>query len=178
MPDRGIRKARVTSESLPDIDSNLQGYLVRYRIISQDRNRASHWSPIFLTKPEQTFLAGSISSNKFANIVTVAWDAVSINKELDGETLFIRKALEYDVWARFDREDGGDWEYLERVESTSLAINSRASYTKNGEVQPLAPNRISLEIYLRGNPVQRGDGEPFDPGTPFLKVYQLYNQTI
>lgn len=45
MADAGIKKATVAKNNLPPVnDSN--GYLVRYRIVSEDRNRVSHWSPI------------------------------------------------------------------------------------------------------------------------------------
>ncbi len=45
MADRGIKKATVQSFALP---SPLDGqYLVRYRVVSEDKNRRSHWSPIY-----------------------------------------------------------------------------------------------------------------------------------
>jgi len=34
---------------------------------------------------------------------------------------------------------------------------------------------MSIEIYLKGEPVERADGAP---GTPFLKVYRLLNETV
>ena len=45
MADAGIKKATVVKADLPPVNSS-NGYLVRYRIISEDRNRVSHWSPI------------------------------------------------------------------------------------------------------------------------------------
>ena len=46
MADRGIKKAVVLSGDLPEPINGGQ-YLVRYRIVSEDRNRRSHWSPIY-----------------------------------------------------------------------------------------------------------------------------------
>lgn len=46
MADKGIKKAVVLSGSLPEPLDGGQ-YLVRYRIVSEDRNRRSHWSPIY-----------------------------------------------------------------------------------------------------------------------------------
>jgi hypothetical protein len=34
---------------------------------------------------------------------------------------------------------------------------------------------MSVEVYLPGNPIERGVGAA---GTPFLKVYRLLNQTV
>ena len=51
-------------------------------------------------------------------------------------------------------------------------------YTINGAVQSSAPNRFSAEIYLKGYPIERGDGVPLDPSSPFLKVYQILNETV
>lgn len=45
MADNGIKKATIKKEDLPPIDGNINGYVVRYRIITEDRNRSSHWSP-------------------------------------------------------------------------------------------------------------------------------------
>ena len=49
------------------------------------------------------------------------------------------------------------------------------TWTINGVVQPTNPNRMSIEIYLKGDPIERGDGAV---GTPFLKVYVLTNETV
>jgi|688.fasta_scaffold01910_10 hypothetical protein len=38
-------------------------YIIRYRIVSEDRNRASHWSPQYILSP------GSITENPGANII-------------------------------------------------------------------------------------------------------------
>lgn len=51
MARSGIQKAEVVQSDLPSPvvlpDANL-GYFVRYRIVSEDRNSTSHWSPIYM----------------------------------------------------------------------------------------------------------------------------------
>jgi hypothetical protein len=47
MADIGIKKAVVLSDNLPESPTLPEEYLVRYRIVSEDRNRRSHWSPIY-----------------------------------------------------------------------------------------------------------------------------------
>ena len=249
MADSGIKKYRVPYSSLPAINSISEGYTLKYRIISEDRNRISHWSPITMLQPEYTYVPGIIRHTSGSQIASFIWDSViilksiktvdSINNKLlfdnlatittngahymsvgDWVTienvdstfngtykisavttdtfsyykdngnisstpvspygtyktnLVVANALEYDIWIRWDRNDGGDWIYKERIESTSISYPHPSFYTINGAVQPSAPNRVSVEIYLKGYPIQRSDGAA---GTPFLKVYRLLNETI
>jgi hypothetical protein len=83
-----IKKVTVSKESLPPINSANAGYVVRYRIISEDKNRTSHWSPTFVTDSvsiEEVDGALSITPS----IITAVW-----GDELN------RPA--YDVFVKFD----------------------------------------------------------------------------
>lgn len=51
MADRNIKQVRISRDNLPPINADQGKYVVRYRIISSDRNRISHWSPQFLVSP-------------------------------------------------------------------------------------------------------------------------------
>lgn len=176
MASEPVKKFRVPISDLPPISSENEGYSVRYRFISTDRNRTSHWSPVYLIVPDFTYVPGNIYFHKAGNISSVAWDAVEITKVVGAETYSIRKALEYDIWVRWDRGGGdGDWLYKERLETTSLSLPTPTTWTINGVVQGTAPNRLSIEIYLKGYPIERSNGPA---GTPFLKVYRLENQTV
>jgi hypothetical protein len=176
MSDEIIKKFQTPSTSLPVISSITEGYSVRYRIISSDKNRTSHWSPIYLIVPDQTFVSGNIEFHKAGNIASLVWDSVTITKVEESATYTIGNATAYDVWVRWDRGGGnGDWLYKERLSTTSLSLPIPTTYTVNGSVQANPPNRMSLEVYLPGYPIERSDGAA---GTPFLKVYRLLNQTV
>lgn len=250
--DSGIKKAKIPVAELPPISSETEGYSVRYRVISEDKNRVSHWSPVYLVKPEYTYVPGSIKFSSGNQVANITWDAVPILKdtatiqqisnkalntkiatlttsgahymkvgdwvtvsgvdstfngtyELSAVTAntfsyykdngniastavsplgtykrnsLIQKAKEYDIWVRWDRNDGGDWIQKERIEGTNISFPHQSIYTINGVVQASAPNRISIEVFLKGYPITRGDGVPLEAGTPFLKVYRLLNETI
>lgn len=252
MADAGIKKYRQTPENLPPISSDTEGYSVRYRVISEDRNRVSHWSPVYLTIPNYTYVPNDIQFNSANQVASFTWDPIVIlkdtetvqtiiNKQLtsdiatlttngahymsvgnwvtvenvdstfngtykisavtidtfsyyknhgnigftavspDGiykKNAFIRNALQYDIWLRWDRNNGGDWIYKERLEGSSISFPHASTYTINGAIQPQSPNRVSIEIYLIGEPIERGNGIPLQSGTPFLKMYQLLNETI
>lgn len=160
MADAGIKKTRIKREDLPSINTNTEGYTLRYRILSEDKNRVSHWSPVETLLPGYTFVSGSINHSKAGSISTVAWNSVVINKD----STYIATAEEYDVWVRWDRSDGGDWLYRSRVSGSSISLLEATTYTIDGVVQGSAPNKLSVEIYLKGNPINRD--------STFLRVYE------
>lgn len=250
--DSGIKKAKIAVGDLPAISSETEGYSIRYRVVSEDKNRVSHWSPVYLIKPEYTFVPGSIKFSSGSQVANVIWDAVTVLKDTatvqtinnkilntniatlttsgahymkvgDWVTVsgvdstfngtyqltavtantfsyyknngnissaavsplgtykrnsVISKSHEYDIWVRWDRSDGGDWLYKERIDGTNISFPHQSTYTINDVVQSSAPNRLSVEVYLKGYPLKRGDGVPLASGTPFLKVYRLLNETI
>lgn len=252
MADAGIKKAKVLISELPPISSETEGYSLRYRVVSEDKNRVSHWSPLHLVVPAYTYVPGSIKFSSGSQVANITWDSVNILKdtatiqEINNKVLntkiatittagahymkvgdwvtvsgvdttfngtyqlvavtantfsyykdtgniastvvsplgtykrnsLIQKAKEYDIWVRWDRNDGGDWIYKERIEGTTISFPHQSIYTINGVVQASAPNRVSFEIFLKGYPITRGDGVPLAAGTPFLKVYRLLNETI
>jgi len=153
MADNGIKKARITSSSLPDIISGLEGYLVRYRVVSEDRNRLSHWSPIVLVQPEYDFVVGttSIGNSPGSGHINLIWDPVRIEK--DGA--LIRNETEYDVWLKWDTGDGGDWIYGKRVVGNSSIFIIPSTYFVGGVDQLTAPTSFNAEVYLKGSPISR-----------------------
>ena len=176
MADANIKKYRIPIGSLPAINSVSEGYTARYRIISEDRNRLSHWSPLYLLIPEYTNVVGAIGFHKTGSIANIVWDSVEVTKTYNSKTYSITRSHEYDIWVRWDRGDGdGDWIYKERIDTTSLSLPIPSTWTIDGIVQPDQPNRFSVEVYLRGWPIERSDGPA---GTPFLKVYRLLNETV
>jgi hypothetical protein len=151
MPDIGIKKAILLNNELPAINPETNGYEVRYRIVSEDKNRTSHWSPSFVVDSGFTYESGLISFNKNGSIATFSWDNVTINKN----SKYIRQAHEYDIWVRWDKNDGGDWIYKQRIDGTSISFPIPSTYTINGTEQPDQPNKVSLEVYLKGSKITR-----------------------
>ena len=160
MADAGIKKTRIRQADLPAINVDLEGYILRYRVLSEDKNRVSHWSPVEILVPGYSFVSGVIEHHKAGTINTVAWNAVSVNKDSN----YITTAKEYDIWVRWDRGDSGDWLYRSRIENTSISLITPSTYTINGVIQGSAPNKLSVEVYLKGNPITRS--------STLLRVYQ------
>ena len=88
MVDSNIKKTRIVKSSLPPVDHDTEKYNIRYRIISEDRNRTSHWSPIYNSDGTDV-IATSGAVSKTGNVVTAVW-----GDENDFP--------EYDVFVKFD----------------------------------------------------------------------------
>jgi len=76
MSDRGIKKVRIARGALPPINSDTEQYVVRYRILSEDRNRVSHWSPQYLLDPNPIIIVedSGISVTQTGTFLTVTWE--------------------------------------------------------------------------------------------------------
>lgn len=148
----GLQKVVVPLESLPPlkvIDANTVGYYTRYRIVSEDQNRTSHWSSPYLITPPYEFRRpdgiGLADIKYFETntgggnkVVTLAWDTIDVYNGAN----FIRKAIAYDVWHKWG---SGPWTYEARVVNPSMTI---AVPTPN-------PGTLSVEIYARSIDVLR-----------------------
>jgi len=151
MADAGIKKTTVLNEDLPAINPLTQGYDVRYRIVSEDKNRTSHWSPIYSVVPNFTYISGNINIDSSV-ITTIAWDSVTVKI---GDQV-IRQAKDYDVWVKWSKNAGaGDWNYVQRVSGNSISLVHPSTFYIDGVDQVDAPNRITIEIYLKGQPITR-----------------------
>lgn len=158
----GLQKARLDLALLPPlkvIDNDTVGYYVRYRFVSEDRNRLSHWSPNYLLTPPYEFrrpsgkgLGDFLAQKQSSGIVDIAWDTINVYNNNN----FVRKAIGYDIWLRWSRNgDNGDWKYEERVSNTSLSLLVPPTYFINGVEQGSPPNQLEVEIYARSQDVLR-----------------------
>ena len=151
MANEVIKKIKIEQDSLPTINSATERYDIRYRVISEDRNRLSHWSPIVSIDPAYIYVSGNISIVS-SGITTVAWDTVTIKIG----TQVIRQAKDYDVWVKWSKAPGnGDWNYAQRISGNSISLVHPSTFFINGVDQASAPNRVTVEVYLKGEPISR-----------------------
>jgi hypothetical protein len=88
MADVGIKKVIIKKASLPALDHDKVGYVFRYRIVSEDKNRTSQWSPINLVLDNSiTSVAGTVQVS--SSVISTVW----------GDELNRPK---YDVFVGFD----------------------------------------------------------------------------
>ena len=151
-------KIIIPKESLQDMDIYTQKYNVRYRIITENQNNLSYWSPIFEVDPQVVFWRGTIEAPGYmyleklgSSFVTMTWDSVAIYKDLSSNP--VAELPYYDVWIRWadtGASDPGEWIYLERASSTSIDIIVPEYY-----VGTTGPKYIFVEIYRPGRPIAR-----------------------
>ena len=93
MADSNIKKFRIPKSSIPPIDHDTSKYNVRYRVISEDKNRVSHWSPIYNSEG-QSVIATNGALLISETILTVVWGdennhpAYDIFVSFDGDPFF------------------------------------------------------------------------------------------
>jgi len=158
-------KIIIPRENLPEIDIYTQKYNVRYRIVSENQNNISYWSPIFEVDPEIIFWRGTIDSPGYmyleklgSSFVTITWDSVSIYKEVDEELTNIGELSDYDLWIKWAQNGGAnpsDWIYKERISSTSVNINIPATYIDSTGTSRSSIKYMYVEIYRPGRPILR-----------------------
>lgn len=153
MADGTVKKVTILNEDLPIINSNVGGYGVRYRIVSEDRNRVSHWSPIYLLDALYTYVSGQIKFAKTSAVVTVTWDKVEVKRG----SVTIGKIRDYEVWVKWGKSNAGDWAYDGKSQSNTLNLIIPDTYYVNGVDQAEKPNQLTIEIFLEGVPVSRSN---------------------
>jgi hypothetical protein len=133
----GIRKAKVLSKNLPPVirlHDNVYGYLTRHRVISEDRNRFSAWSPVIdvplydlANLPAQVPINITVSGNSIA----VVWD-----DEQDRPS--------YDI---FVSEDGQDFRYhgTSPIHTYSF-LNSQGATTIDVAIQVASINKVRENV--------------------------------
>ena len=93
MASPGIKKVIIPKADLPPV-GDVNEYYVRYRIVSEDKNRSSHWSPVSIIKSD-TLVPLSTS----VNITTPTSGAKNINIVWEDETKLYSK---YDIFTKFN----------------------------------------------------------------------------
>lgn len=129
-----IKKAKFPATQLPALDALTSGYLFRFRIVSQDKNRKSAWSTIQSFVPNYTYVSGDIGHFVTGNVLSVTWDPVGI--EIDGEV--VRNLNSYDVWLSWN---SSPWTYLKSVSDTSVTA-----------IVPSGATTYAIKIYHKTSP--------------------------
>lgn len=156
-------KLIIAKENLPDLDIYTNTARLRFRIITDDRNVSSYWSPIYSIDPGNTYIRGTrtipglLHLEKHTGYVSIVWDSTSVYKTINSVDTLIDELKNYDLWIKFADNGGtnpGDWIYKERVSSTSINILIPSQYEYNNGLYA-SPKLMYVEVYKTGNPIQR-----------------------
>lgn len=160
-------KLVISRDNFVDVDAYTGNVYLRYRILSEDRNRASYWSPVFTIVPPVYYVQGSLElpggivGFKSSGYVTLAWDSVKIYGDEEYNLADWGVLPAYDVWVQFTGNSGveaGSWIYKERVSTTSVNIIVPPTYTytdSSGNIQSATPRQMKVEIHRTAKPLIR-----------------------
>lgn len=138
-----VKKVTLKNNTLPfvQIDNDGPYYAIRYRIISEDRNRFSHWSPIYRIDMPPTSDAGlpyttsnnitGYKTNISAGVetITVIWSHPETFGTTDQEVLasIFAKINTYDIWTRWNvnntptvEASWEDWKFFATVSNSNF----------------------------------------------------------
>lgn len=140
-----MAKIIIPKENFLETDVFTEKVALRFRIVTDDQNVFSYWSPIYSIDPEFDYISnGSLIIEKHSEYIAAIWNPVLIEKDSVG----IGELPLYDLWVRWGTDiSQGEWEYKERVSSTSINLLKPTS--------PSGLDHISIEIYRPGRPITR-----------------------
>jgi hypothetical protein len=137
MADKGIKNVIIKKSLLGKVTSSNER-VARFRIITEDKNRKSAWSQIFLVDSQAVaVLPGDI--NVVGNTVLVNWSTGDVSVQIN-----------YDVFASFD---GGDFKFV------GVSANTSYSFLKTGttsvrvivQISSIKPElNTSVKVYDSG----------------------------
>ena len=108
----------IPRKNLPPINPYTNSYQVRYRLISENQNRLSSWSPIFDVSPEIEYTSSAANVNHSGGVVTAVWSAYS-------------GVDQYSVWIAWDNGlTDSTWIYNGDTSLTSLIIEKPSGANK------------------------------------------------
>lgn len=114
MVDNGIKKVIIPKESLPAISGDNQAYILRYRIVSDDKNRYSHWSPQYkISIDPVSSINYSLNVNQSNQTFTLVWESVPDTPV-------------FDIYIKIDTND---WVYVTSISGTSYSALINSSWT-------------------------------------------------
>lgn len=149
------KKLIISKTNFPEMNINDPNYQVRFRLISENRNRTSAWSPIFSVNPDVEFIpdGAQVIIEKHNDYTNFLWNPVKVTKTVDGVQTMSADLPHYDIWIRWadvdygltiEQKNSGTWSYIGRMPTTSMSL-----------LVPAGMSHVSIEVYRPGRPVER-----------------------
>lgn len=107
-PDQGVKKIIIPKSKLPGFFGENRQYVLRYRFISEDKNRTSHWSPLYKIVAEDTpnEILNSMIIDTTNKIINITWEPQE-NIE------------EYFIYVKWNNSE---WQYYAKTSQTNYSI--------------------------------------------------------
>jgi hypothetical protein len=143
-PDPGIKKVTILKKDLPEFNGDTASYKVRYRVVSEDRNRFSHWSPTHSVAVAQVDDIPYYIANTDNAIINTVWSPTDDLKS------------QFDIYIRWDTDPEGYWKYYGSVLTNTYSVlkKSGASTFQIAVQVPTFPKkRYTLATLFESTPM-------------------------
>lgn len=140
-----MAKVIIKKEDLPAISADDEGYNLKLRLISQDRNRTSFWTPLYTVDvPEETAIPCIVEvvNTGSGKVVNIIWED-PINNEHD---IYVR-------WKMTPAGAFGDWLYKGTASSNTWSIIDPSAHSFEISIQRVTyPKKYSTKYSLYVSP--------------------------
>jgi hypothetical protein len=128
------KKVTIENNQLPPLSPNGE-YLIRYRVISEDKNRNSHWSPIYKLDATEFIkpVSGDLQISNGSLAINTTWGASTIGSS-------------YDVFVSFGIYNVG----TATIAWDSYAYHGSSNSTSYSFLRPADVTDIRVKIQLAG----------------------------
>lgn len=141
LPDKGIKKVIIPKSFLPQRSGKNKNYALRFRVVSEDKNRSSHWSIKYnVDLPDVTTIDYRIAIDASHDMINVVWVPEANTKP------------EFDIYIKWNDEP---WEFVSTVFTTTYS-----TIIKNGA------NTVQVAVQVPTFPKQRYTGSTLFESTP------------
>ena len=134
----------IKKNDLPPISADDEGYNIKVRLISQDRNRTSYWTPILQVEaPATTEIPYALNVSNFSgptgNVETilVVWNDPENNREYDV----------YVKWYASNGDPNAKWEWVGSTFSNTYSIIGTGAHSFQVAVQKLTYPKGYIQRY-------------------------------
>lgn len=134
----------IKKDDLPPISADDEGYNIKLRLISQDRNRTSYWTPILQVEaPQVTEIPYVFNVSNFTSpsgnqkTVTVVWNDPNNNKQYDV----------YVKWYASAGDPNAQWEYAGSTFANTYSLISPTAHSFQVAVQRLTYPKEYVQRY-------------------------------
>lgn len=133
-------KIVIKKDELPPISADDEGYNLRIRLVSQDRNRVSFWTPLLTVEaPAVTEIPCLINivNTGTGKLINLSWDDPNNSKEFD---IYVR-------WRMTPSGPLSDWTYKGSTFSNTWSLLDPGAHTFIVAVQKVSYPKIYAQRY-------------------------------
>ena len=128
-----VKQVVLGKEDFPPLSSDGE-YLIKYRIVSEDKNRSSHWSPIYKVNVSDFIepVTADVSMSSSSLAVSVTWEKSNLQQKYDifvsfgiyNESTSLISWLDYSYLASSSTEA---YSFLRKAEHTDIRVKIQLS---------------------------------------------------